>query len=331
MSFFFRPLNIKVSEGVYKILHYSWCTCCIVILVIEVIEHVTKILPVSICDAIGMLANKDDITEIRLRVDKLLKIYMGNKEKTIDYIVSRQDIVKVLSNISLNSIYSVQNDINKGFVTIEGGNRIGIAGEVVIVDGNIKNIKDISSMNIRVAKEYIGASTKVIEDIIQNGRINNTIIVSPPGLGKTTLLRDIARELSETGYNVSIIDERGEIAAMWQGRPTLNIGERTDVISFVDKALGMQMAVRSLNPDVVCTDEIGNKADAEAIKYLCKCGVSFITTMHGDSLKDVMSGYMKEIIQGGYLDNVIILSNDNGIGSIDRIYTNLNSMEVVKC
>ena len=278
-----------------------------------------------------MLKNKEDITEIRLRVDKLLKVYMGNKEKTLDITVTKQDLVRVLSNISSNSIYSVQNDINKGFVTIEGGNRIGIAGEVVIVDGRIKNIKDISSMNIRVAKEYIGVSAKVIEDIICNGKINNTIIVSPPGLGKTTLLRDIARVLSETGHNVSIIDERGEIAAMWQGRPTLNIGDRTDVISFVDKALGMQMAVRSLNPDVVCTDEIGNKADAEAIKYLCKCGVSFVTTMHGDSLKDVMSSDMKEIIQGGYLDNVIILSNKEGIGSIDKVYTNLNSMEVVRC
>ncbi len=295
------------------------------------IEHVTKVLPLSISEAISILKNKEDITEIRLRVDKLLKVYMGNREKTLDITVTKQDLVQVLSNISSNSIYSVQNDINKGFITIEGGNRIGIAGEVVIVDGKIKNIKDISSMNIRVAKEYIGSSFKVIDSVIKDGRIQNTIIVSPPGLGKTTLLRDVVRVLSESGYNISVVDERGEIAAMWQGRPTLNIGDRTDIISFVDKALGMQMAVRSLNPDVVCTDEIGNKADADAIKYLCKCGVSFVTTMHGDSLKDVMAGDMKEIIQGGYLDNVIILSNKEGIGSIDKIYTNLNNMEVVRC
>lgn len=300
-------------------------------MVIKVIEDVTKVLPTSICENILSLANKEEITEIRLRVDKFLKVYVGNKEKTLDKVITKEDLIRILNNISSNSIYSVQNDINKGYITIEGGNRIGIAGEVVTIDDKIKNIKDISSMNIRVAKEYIGVSNKIIEDIIADDEIKNTVIVSPPGLGKTTLLRDVIRNISQSGYNVSVIDERGEIAAMWQGSPTLNIGDRTDVISFVDKATGMQMAVRSMAPNVVCTDEIGDKKDIEALKYLCKSGVKFVTTMHGHSLKDVISSELKEIIQNGYLDNVIVLSNKSGIGSIDKIYTNLNSMEVVKC
>lgn len=300
-------------------------------MVIEVIEHITKILPDIIARPLIDMPNKDEITEIRLRVGTKLRVYLGKVEKEFDVIITKEHLLKILSNISSNSIYSVQNDINKGFITILGGNRIGIAGEVVVMDGKIKNIKDISSMNIRVAHEYTGVSNKIMDKIIENGRINNTLIVSPPGAGKTTLLRDIIRNLSGYGYNTSVIDERGEIAAMYAGAPSLNVGYRTDVISFVDKAQGIGMAVRSMAPQVVCTDEIGSAEDIEAIKYLCKCGVSYITTMHGNSLKDIETGSMKEILGSGYLDTIIVLSNKAGIGSIDKIYTNLNSMEEVVC
>ncbi len=295
------------------------------------IDCVTKILPNEIKEAIEKLENKEGITEIRLRVGENARVYIGKHEKELSVNISKQNLIKILSNISSNSIYSVQNDINKGFVTIEGGNRIGIAGEIVAVDGRIKNVKEISSMNIRVSKEFIGVSNSVMDKIIQDGIVRNTIIVSPPGLGKTTLLRDIIRNLSETGYNVTIIDERGEIAAMHDGKPSLNIGARSDVISFVEKSIGMQMAVRSLAPDVVCTDEIGNEQDIEAIKYLCKSGVSFITTIHGKCLEDIKRGAIKEIIDECYLDNVIVLSKKLGIGSIEKIYANLNVKEKIKC
>lgn len=300
-------------------------------MVIIVIEHITNILPIDISDKLIQLENKAKITEIRLRVDSNLRVYFGKLEKEFNIRITKEHLFKIISNISSNSIYSVQNDINKGFITIAGGNRVGIAGEVVVVDGKIKNIKDISSMNIRVAKEYIGISNAIIDKIVINGRINNTLIISPPGLGKTTLLRDIIRSLSESGYNVSVIDERGEIAAMHNGRACLNVGERTDVLSFIDKVQGIEMAVRSMAPQVVCTDEIGSVKDVEAIKYLSKCGVAFVTTMHGDCLNDIKAGAVKEILQEGYLDTVIILSNKAGIGSIDKIYTNLNNVGDVAC
>ena len=280
-------------------------------LVIEVIENVTKILPIEIKNILVGLENQNEITEIRLRVGKVLRIYFGKHEKEFNVIIGKTDLLKILSNISSNSIYSVQNDINKGYITIEGGNRIGIAGEVVVVEGKIKNIKELSSMNIRVAKEFIGVSNNIMDNLVVDGVIRNTVIVSPPGLGKTTLLRDIIRNLSYRGYNVSVIDERGEIAAMYGGTPTLDVGDRTDVISFVDKAFGMQMA--------------------DAIKYLCKCGVAFITTMHGKTLEDITLSPMNSVIKEGYLDNVILLSNKAGIGKIDKVYTNLNIKEEVKC
>lgn len=296
-----------------------------------VIEHITKILPREISNCLVNLDTKDKITEIRLRVGKNFRVYFGKQEVELNVNITKEHLLKILSNISSSSIYSIQNDINRGFVTIEGGNRIGIAGEVVILDGKIKNIKDISSMNIRIAHECIGSSNGLIDQIIDGYKIKNTLIVSPPGSGKTTLLRDIIRNLSCSGFNVSVIDERGEIAAMHGGITSLDVGSRTDVISYVDKAQGMQMAVRSMAPQVVCTDEIGNKQDIDAIKYLCKCGVAFITTMHGDSLKDIKYGPMKEILDEGYLENVIILSNKCGIGNVDKIYTNLNVIKEAVC
>lgn len=298
---------------------------------IKVIEHITEILPLNIKYAIENFERNLDITEIRLRIGTNLRLRLGKVEKELDVNITKEDLLSILNNVSHNSIYSVQKDINSGFLTIKGGNRIGIAGEVVILDNKIKSVKDISSMNIRVSKEFVGVAKILMEYILGNGCIKNTLIVSPPGAGKTTMLRDIVRSLSDYGYNVSLIDERGEIAAMYEGRPSLNVGARTDVISFLDKANGMNWALRSLAPDVICTDEIGSVEDVEAIKKLCKCGVSFISTMHGSSIEDIKKSTLREIIDEGYLDNVIILSNKNGIGSIDKIYTNLRCMEEVKC
>ena len=292
------------------------------------IEDVLKILSDDISSALKNVQNKEKITEIRLRVGTKLRVYMGRLEQEFNLNICKQHLLKILNNISSNSIYSVQNDINKGFVTIPGGNRIGIAGEVVIFDGKIKNIKDISSMNIRIAHECLGVANKIMDKIVIDGMVNNTLIVSSPGLGKTTLLRDIIRNLSIMGYNVSVIDERGEIAAMYDGCPSLNVGQRTDVISFVDKAQGIEMAVRSMAPQVICTDEIGSVQDIEAIKYLCKCGVKFITTMHGNCLEDIKKGPMKHILYDGYIDTVIVLSNKLEIGTIDKVYTNLSSIKV---
>ena len=308
--------------------------CCIFIVVIEVIEDVLKILPEDISNVLKNIQDKEKITELRLRVGTKLRAYFGRNEQEFMMSIEKGHLLKILSNISSNSIYSVQNDINKGFITISGGNRIGIAGEVVILDGKIKNIKDISSMNIRIAHECLEAASKIMDKIVVNGRVNNTLIVSSPGLGKTTLLRDVVRNLSVMGYNVSVIDERGEIAAMYDGRPSLNVGHRTDVISFVDKVQGIEMAVRSMAPQVICTDEIGSEQDVEAIKYLCKCGVKFITTMHGGCLEDIIKGPMRSILNDGYLDTVIVLSNKFEVGSIDKVYTNLsciNQKEEVIC
>ena len=291
-------------------------------------KNVLKILPEKIKEKILKYSCTENITEIRLRNSKYMYIYYGIKEVKTNIKIEKQDLITILKNVSLNSIYSVQQDLNNGYITIEGGHRIGVVGECILQDSKIINIKNIYSLNIRVAKEYIGISDSIINKIkTANNEVLNTLIISPPLCGKTTLLRDIVRNISNNGYNTVVVDERGEIASVYNGETTLDVGERTDVISYVPKDIGMQMAVRSMAPDVVCTDEIGTKEDIVAIKYLARTGVKFITTMHGNSLQDVLFTDMKELIDKGYIDLAIVLSKREGIGTIEQIY---NLKEEVK-
>ncbi len=287
-------------------------------------KNILKNLPPKISGEILKCGNLELITEIRLRVGRNICIYYGLKEIKLTYEVLPQDLITILKNISSNSIYSVQQDINSGFVTIEGGHRIGIVGEIVMKDNKINNIKNISSMNIRIAREYIGVSDEILKDILVDNNVLNTIILSPPLCGKTTLLRDLIRNISNSGKNVCVVDERYEIAPMNMAKCLLDVGERTDVISGGIKELGMRIAVRSMAPDVVCVDEIGTVADAEALGYLSRSGVAFIATMHGNTLKDVINSDIATLLERGYISRIILLSKKNGIGTIEKIYKDFN-------
>lgn len=283
-------------------------------------EQIFKILPHHITDIINIyISNIEKITEIRIRINKCIYVYLGLVEKKIEYISTYQDIMTVIKNVSMNSIYSVQQDINAGYILVNGGHRIGLVGDVVYVDGKIKNIKNISSLNIRIAKQIIGVADKVINYIYDNNEIKNTLIVSPPGMGKTTILRDVIRKISNLGKNVSVIDERGELSAKCNGVPMLDLGDRTDVISYVSKKDGYIMALRSMAPDVICTDEIGSSSDIDVIKEISRCGVKFIVTMHASSVKDIYSSDISKIISNKYLDRIIILSKKCGIGTIEEV------------
>ena len=204
----------------------------------------------------------NDAQEIRIRVGQPICIKTFRKEAFSSYIIKSQDILKILENFCNNSIYSVQNEINSGFITIKGGHRVGITGTCIFENNTIKNIKYISSLNIRVAREMIGCGDKILRYIIEKRKFNNTLILSPPGCGKTTIIRDMIRQLSNgnelcDGYNVGLVDERSEIAAMYKGIPQNDIGKRTDVMNNCYKDVGMKMIIRSMAPQIVATDEIG--------------------------------------------------------------------------
>lgn len=205
------------------------------------------------------------LEEIRLRVNKPIILKFNQFEKVFEYQVTPEDILETLRIICENSIYSYQNQICNGYITIKGGHRVGITGNVVIDNNKVVNINYISSLNFRVAKQIIGCSNKIIKYVIdnENNNIYNTLIVSSPGAGKTTILRDLLRKISTgieqikfRGLTVGLVDERGEVAAMYKGIAQNDVGIRTDVLDNIPKAVGMKMLIRSMSPNVISADEI---------------------------------------------------------------------------
>ncbi len=285
-------------------------------------------MPRFIAEEIVHLNLNNSITEIRIRSKNKIIVICSKNEFVLDLIASPKIILDILLNVSKMSIYAIQTDLNNGFVVIRGGHRIGVCGEVVYENGRIKNIKNICSLNIRVARQIFGCADRVMPQIIINGIFQNTLIVSPPGCGKTTLLRDIIRQISNgiktlgiNGKNVSLIDERGEIASCYEGAPTLDIGIRTDVMSNIDKSTGMSMVIRSMAPDIIATDEIGSAKDILAIKAAILSGVKVIFTMHGDSLKSVLENEnVKELIDMNVFSKIILLSSGKIPGIVEKIY-----------
>ncbi len=233
------------------------------------------------------------------------------------FICDPATLTETLMLLTDNSIYTANDKLINGFITIKGGHRAGICGTTVITNGNVSAIKDISSINIRICREIKGIVHKVADYIITNGEIKNTLIISPPRCGKTTLLRDIARFMGDT-RKTAIVDERSEIAAMHMGEPQCDVGIHTDVLNSCPKHIGIPLIIRSMAPEVIITDEIGAAKDAEAINYAVCSGVKIITTAHGDGIDDLLTrkGF-EDIIR--FFDVFIILTNAGGVGSIKSI------------
>lgn len=281
------------------------------------------------------------IEEIRLRANKplMLQSYCSDWFVDIDgklhdkireklFIVPQDEIIKTLELMSENSIYAYQDEIRNGFITLRGGHRVGITGKAVLEGNSVRNIKDISGINIRVSREVPGCSTKMIRYIIKNGiDVYNTLIISPPQCGKTTMIRDITRLLScgmdEFGFKgikVGVVDERSEIAACYKGVPQYNVGIRTDVLDACPKTLGMAMLLRSMSPNVIVADEIGNQGDKDEVLRVINAGVKIITTAHGYNISELKSRReVLSLIEEKIFERYIVLSNCNGPGTIEEI------------
>ena len=284
----------------------------------------------------------ENIEEIRLRINKPLIIngnqkdyFYNEKIRKLDrnmdkaYIVTKEDLEQTFQIICKYSIHSFMDDIKKGFITLRGGHRVGIVGKAIVENGNVENIKHISSLNIRISKEVKNCSDKVMDHIIKSPtKINNTIIISPPQCGKTTLLRDIVRNLSNgtekynfKGVNVALIDERNEIAGSYLGIPQMDVGIRTDIIETCPKDVGIMMVLRSMSPNVIVTDEIGTEKDIKALYTALNGGVGLITTVHGDSIEDIRNRKeLKNLLDEGLFKKVILLSAKRGPGTVEKIY-----------
>ena len=292
------------------------------------INTVLEYLPITIRKIITENMS-EDIEEIRLRTNKPLSLKIGQEIQTTEYIVNQQEVLQAFEKICENSVYSYRRQICDGYITIKGGNRVGIVGSAVVDNGQVININYISSLNFRIARQKIGCSNKIIEDIInyKNNTIYNTLIVSPPGCGKTTLLRDIVRNISNginvlgfKGKTVGIVDERGEIAAMYKGIAQNDIGIRTDVVDNMPKPEAMRMLVRSMAPDVIACDEIGSLEDIKAIDYAMCSGIKGIFTAHGKDLDEVnRNPELSKLLEKHTFDRIILL-NPQKRGDAECIY-----------
>ncbi|MBM7869216.1 stage III sporulation protein AA [Clostridium pascui] len=300
-------------------------------------KEIFRILPDSIKSLIGE-ENFNKVQEIRLRVNKPLMLEMEQKEKVFNYIVSSEEIDIVLKRMSNYSIYAYDEEIKRGYITVKGGHRIGICGKCIVEKEKIKTIKDISSLNIRISKEILGCSDNIVKYLVDKDEIVNTIIISPPKCGKTTLLRDIARNISDgmvkfslLGKKITVIDERSELSACYNGAPQLNLGIRTDVLDSCPKSEGIITAIRSMAPEVIICDEIGTVRDTESIVAAMNSGVKVITSIHGYDISDLYNRpVFKEIIDNKVFKRAVVMSHKKGPGTIEYIYDFLEQKKIFK-
>lgn len=304
------------------------------------IKIFTNVLEIINSDIRKVLENipieyKKNIEEIRLRNNMPLSIYLNGKDFFIDklgrinknpnnsLIVEDYHIKKTFDLLTNHSIYAFSEEIKQGFITIKGGHRVGIGGKVIYNKEKIENIVNISSLNIRIAREKKGISDSLIYNLIDNkSKFLNTMIISPPQCGKTTLLRDITRNLSNgygtiKGMKIGLVDERTEISGIYQGVAQKDIGIRTDVLDGCKKSQGIMMLIRAMSPEIIVVDEIGGVDDIKAIDEALRTGVKFIVTIHGDNLEDIKNRTnLKRIINEKIFKRYIVLDNSKGVGTI---------------
>ncbi len=283
----------------------------------------------------------DSIQEIRIRNNLPLIINTtcgsfavlcdGNISPAVGgaYMVKSSDIQQIFRAVCENSVYAFSEDIRQGFVTIRGGHRVGITGRALTKDGEVESFRDISSLNIRVAREVIGSANYIIDQIHSSKGIANTLIVAPPMGGKTTVLRDIARQVSDKGIKTAIADERGEIAALYRGIPQNNVGVQTDVIENAPRADAALMLLRTMSPQLIITDEISTEKDAMAIRQCFGMGVTVVASTHGSSIEEVLKReYLKPLLCDGGFEKIILLRKE-GTGINTKIFGEVTEMK--KC
>lgn len=287
------------------------------------LDKILMKLPIEIGEQIKGLPNhiKDNLEEIRIRNGQDIVLFASGKEYGLtcnNGLKIDNIIINNIFNALLNySAYACQEELTNGYITIEGGHRVGVCGRTVMENGRVKTIKDISSINIRRSREIIGVSDPCMGYLMKGThQIFNTIIVSPPKCGKTTLLRDMIRNFSSMGFQVGVCDERSELSGMYNGRPSYDLGLRTDVLDGCPKEKGMIMLIRSMSPDLIATDEIGKREDCHAIEAAVCAGISLLTTIHGSCYEDVINSGIGELVAKGIFERLIFLSNLPAIGSV---------------
>ena len=302
-------------------------------------EEIAKLFPAHIRQALlAAHFDMDQVYEMRLRVNApLIVIYQGqeyfltregefSREESQGCFVRAEDLKETMEYVSSYSMYAFEEEIRQGFITIQGGHRVGIAGKTVLEGDRIKSVKYISYINLRLSHQIKGCASPILPYIIKNGRICHTLIISPPRCGKTTLLRDLIRQVSSgssymPGVSVGVVDERSEIGGSYQGIPQNDLGIRTDVLDCCPKAEGMMMLIRSMSPEVVAVDELGDYEDIHAIESVIHCGCKLFATVHGSSIEDIKrKPLMQRLVRERIFERYIVLHHQDRAGRVKAIF-----------
>lgn len=302
-------------------------------------EQITKVLP----ERVGVILEREvldygHLQEIRLRVGQPVTILYRGKEICLPTcrepkpILTSEDIRETIGYASNYSLYAYENELRQGFITIEGGHRVGMAGQVVLEQGKVKNLKYISSVNIRISHEVVHCADKVLPYITKQKQMCHTLIISPPRCGKTTLLRDLIRQISNgnrwvMGTTVGVVDERSELGGCYLGIAQNDLGQRTDILDCCPKAEGMIMLIRSMSPQVIAVDEIGAHEDIRSIEYAMHCGCKMLATVHGASVAELQKKpYFEQMIKEKRFERYIVLGSRHHVGEVEGIYDERGSL-----
>lgn len=281
----------------------------------DAVTRMAGLLPDALMQMLGPFP--EDLTELRLRAGKPAQLIRFSSEEMGRECVGAHWVQAAAQALAGHSLYAREEELRQGFFTMEGGCRVGVCGRMTAEDGKITALTHVGSVCVRIAREIKGAADGAMGRLYENGRPVSALIVSSPGLGKTTMLRDIARQLSDgtggrTGVRVGMADERGELAGCVMGVPTLDVGLRTDVMDGCPKRIGMRLLVRAMSPEVIVTDELGHPDDAAAVGDAMRCGVRVVASVHAADEREAEGRLGSGLF--GMFDRVIVLGG--GIGQI---------------
>jgi len=302
-------------------------------------EHWVDILPLKLRYPIAKrMKEYGPYSEIRLRIGQPLIMRRGKMDEYITemgeatnlagkgMMINNGMLRNTLDCLCQYSLYAYQDQIKNGFFTIQGGHRVGVAGEVLNDSGGrITGMKYISSMNIRLAGEFEGCSREFLGEVYEKGKVLNTLIVAPPGQGKTSFLRDMILQISRgnsyaVGKNVGVVDERGELSGSARGIPVFDLGPRTDLIYGGNKCQAVYLLLRSMTPSVIAVDELGGKEEEDVLLEVQKSGVSILATVHGDNLEELLRKEgVNKMLQGDF-QRVFFLKADGEAYGVSHIY-----------